>query len=218
MHFRRVAIKTIRTTFPSGGLEIEGILYIPDAERQLPAVVVCHPHPQYGGNMDNNVVSSLCEALSAGSFIAFKFNFRGTGMSQGSFTNGPGEMDDVRAAVSFITSIKEADPGRIGVAGYSAGSAWGLSATCGDARVKALAAISPPLTMFDFNCLVDCTKPKLMISGDMDALIPATPFINFCQHLAEPVECHTIEGADHTWYGFEDEVARKVTDFFRKAL
>ena len=97
--------KTI-VSFPSGELLLEGIVAIPEGAGAFPAVIVCHPHPLYGGSMDNNVVHSLCETLTEASFVSFKFNFRGVGGSQGEFGQGIGEQADVEAAISFIRALK----------------------------------------------------------------------------------------------------------------
>jgi alpha/beta superfamily hydrolase len=211
-------VRLIKTQFQSGKLKLVGVLQVPDKEGSHPAVVICHPHPLYGGSMDNNVVNCLCDALVTKSCLAFKFNFRGVGGSQGSFGDGAGELDDVKAAISFVTALKEVDPARVGLAGYSAGAAWGLAAAYQDNRVKALAAISPPLSMFDFNILNDCRKPKLMISGGGDELVQESALLDFCRKLPEPGECYIVAGADHSWWGFEKEVAEKVTNFFSKVL
>ena len=195
-----------------------GVLFIPEGEGHFPAVIVCHPHPHYGGSMDNNVVDSLCQSLTAKSFVSFKFNFRGVNESQGNFGDGSGAADDVKASISFILSEKTVDTRRLGLAGYSAGSAWGLAAACDDDRVKVLAAISPPLSMFDYSCLNNCTKPKLFISGTEDQFVPAKPFLGFCQSFPNPKECFTIEAADHLWWGYENSLTEKVTDFFTRWL
>ena len=216
--WRSESIKSIAVTFKSGELSLEGQLRIPEGEGPFPAVVVCHPHPQYGGSMDNLVVNSICNSLAEISIVSLKFNFRGVDGSQGTFDNGIGEQDDVRSAISYMLSVKEVDPHRAGLAGYSAGSAWGLTAACGDIRIKALAAISPPLSMFDFQCLLNCTKPKLMISGSEDEWIPVKQFVGFCRSFPEPKECFTVDGADHFWMGFDAVVAEKVTDFFKHNL
>jgi uncharacterized protein len=211
-------MKAINVQFPSGQLSLVGVLQVPDGTGPFPAVVVCHPHPQYGGSMDNNVINCICEALAAKSFISFKFNFRGVEGSQGVFGNGTGEQDDVNSAITFLAARAEADHARLGLAGYSAGSAWGLTAGCADNRVKALCAVSPPLSMFNFKCLQDCLKPKFMISGSEDELVPVKPFLKFCQSLPEPREFQTIDGANHSWWGYEPVVAEKVSDFFARKL
>jgi alpha/beta superfamily hydrolase len=211
-------MKQARVSFPSGELFLEGILAIPDGAGPFPAVIVCHPHPLYGGSMDNNVVYSLSEALTQASFASFKFNFRGVGRSQGEFGQGIGEQEDVEAAISFISTLKEVDSQRIGLAGYSAGAGFAFPVGFNDIRIKALAAVSPPLTMFDFDFLKVCPKPKFLISGSRDNFTPVDQFLEFCQNLPEPKEYESIEGADHFWWGYESSLAAKVTAFFIKAL
>jgi alpha/beta superfamily hydrolase len=211
-------MKKTRVSFPSGELFLEGILAIPEGTGPFPAVIVCHPHPLYGGSMDNNVVYSLSETLTQASLASFKFNFRGVGGSQGEFGQGIGEQEDVEAAISFITTVKEVDSKRIGLAGYSAGAGFALPVGFNDARIKALAAVSPPLPTFDFDFLKSCPKPKFLISGSRDDLIPTDQFLEFCQNLPEPKECESIEGADHFWWGYESNLAAKVTAFFTKVL
>jgi hypothetical protein len=211
-------MKKIRVNFPSDELVLEGILAIPEGAGPFPAVIVCHPHPLYGGSMDNNVVYSLSEKLTQASLASFKFNFRGVGRSQGDFGQGIGEQEDVKAAISFISTVKEIDSERIGLAGYSAGAAFALLVGFNDDRIRALAAISPPLLVFDFDFLKSCLKPKLLISGSKDDLIPVDQFLEFCQNLPEPKVCESIEGADHFWRGYESSLAAKVNAFFTKVL
>jgi alpha/beta superfamily hydrolase len=211
-------MKKIPTTFPSGEFILEGIVAIPEGAGHFPAVIVCHPHPLYGGSMDNAVVHSLCETLTKASFVSFKFNFRGVGASQGEFGQGIGEQADVEAAISFMCTLKEIDPARIGLAGYSAGAGFGFPVGSGDSRIKALAAVSPPLNMFAFDFLKDCSKPKLLVSGSEDNFTPADRFLEFCQSLAEPKQYEIIEGADHFWWEYESLLASKVTAFFTKVL
>lgn len=207
-----------RVKFHSGNLSLEGMVSIPVDVGIAPAVIVCHPHPLYGGDMDNNVVYAICQALSQKSFISFRFNFRGVGGSEGSFSQGTSEQEDVAAAVSFLTGMNQVDASRIGIAGYSAGAAFGLPAGVKDERVKALAAISPPLSISDFEFLIPCTKPKLLISGSEDNFTSPDELLRLCRSIADPKECEIVEGADHFWQGHESALANRVTGFFEKAL
>ena len=211
-------MKKTRIIFPSAGLSLEGILAVPEGSGPFPTVIVCHPHPLYGGSMDNNVVDSLSETLTQASLVSFKFNFRGVGGSQGESGQGMGEQEDVEAAISFISTVEEVDSERIGLAGYSAGAGFAFPVGFNDARIKALAAVSPPLPMFDFDFLKRCLKPKLLILGSRDSFIPSGEFLEFCQGLPEPKECESIEGADHFWWGYESGLAAKVVAFFIKVL
>jgi uncharacterized protein len=211
-------MKEQRVSFPSGNLILEGILLTPQSAGPFPAVIICHPHPLYGGSMDNNVVNSLSETLTRASLATFKFNFRGVGRSQGEFGQGMGEQEDVEAAIAFVSKVTEVDSERIGLAGYSAGAGFGLAASFDDDRIKALAGISPPLTKLDFKLLRSWPKPKFIILGSRDHLIPIANFLEFCQNLPEPKECQSIEGADHFWRGYESTLATKVVAFFIRVL
>ena len=119
---------------PSGPLTLEG-RYRRGAEGGAgPAgVVICHPHPQFGGSMDNNVVEALEDALAAGGMATLAFNFRGVGGSGGGYDQMRGEVDDVVAALTYLAKRPEVDPGRIGLAGYSFG---GLMAMLAAARLE----------------------------------------------------------------------------------
>jgi uncharacterized protein len=211
-------MKNARVTFPSGELLLEGILATPKGAGPFPAVIVCHPHSLYGGDMDNNVVHSLSETLTQASFISFRFNFRGVGGSQGEFGQGIGEQEDVEAAIAFMGTVKEVDSQRIGLAGYSAGAGFAFPVGVKDTRIKALAAVSPAFDMFDFGFLKDCHKPKLLVSGSKDKFTAVSEFLGFCRTLPDPKEYEIIEGADHFWSQYESRLATRVTAFFSKVL
>jgi alpha/beta superfamily hydrolase len=177
-------------------------------------VIICHPHPRYGGSMHNNVVDSLCLKLVSSEFQALKFNFRGVEGSEGSFDNGRGEQADVRAALMFLTGQPSVDPGRLGLAGYSAGAVWGLKALAGDVQMKGLAAISPPLTLFDFSFLDQIKAPVFLIAGGQDELVPANELHELAGSNQDFCRYRVIDQADHSWYGFESEMSAAVTGFF----
>jgi alpha/beta superfamily hydrolase len=211
-------VHEVRLEFSSGKLSLEGVLTLPRGKAPFPAVIVCHPHPLYGGSMDNNVVNGICRALAQASLASFKFNFRGVGKSEGEFGQGDGERMDVEAAVSFITTVGEVGQDRMGIAGYSAGAAFALPVCIENDNIKALAAVSPPESMFDFASLKGCTKPKLLIAGSEDEFIPSGQFLEFCQNISTPREFDLIEGADHFWWGYEPVLANRVTAFFIRVL
>ncbi len=211
-------MRKLPVEFESGGLVLEGMICVPDAPLPRPAVVMCHPHPLYGGSMDNNVVDAVCEALVGVSFIAMKFNFRGVGMSRGEYDAGFGEQDDVRAAVTYLAGLKGADADRIGLAGYSAGAAYSFRVAIQDQRVKAYAAISPAIPREAAAELEDMIKPKLFVSGSQDEIVPAAEMARMCGYLPEPKECRVIEGADHFWGWYEAQMAGMVAAFFQRVF
>ena len=95
-----------------------------------PGAVICHPHPMYGGSMDNNVVEAIIAAMWRRGYATLRFNFRGVGASEGEYDGGEGEAEDARAAVEFLAAQPDIDRGAIALAGYSFGAA-GCFGCCG---------------------------------------------------------------------------------------
>jgi len=207
-----------RVTFRCGELTLEGILHLPRGSGPFACVVVCHPHPLFGGNMDNNVVVAVCQALFAKGIGAFRFNTRGTGRSEGTFGGGSAEEQDVKAALAFIASQAVIDRKRLGIAAYSFGTIPSFAAMPFAQQVQAIAAISPPLSMSRLEGLKGYLRPKLLISGSGDNFTPLSAFDAYFEALPEPKERHVIQGADHFWWGFEDEVGEMASNFFSQAL
>jgi len=207
-------LKQDYTTFPCGDILLEGVWHLPSSPDPLPAVIVCHPHPLYGGEMSNNVVMAICRVLAAQSIAAFRFNFRGAGDSQGTFGNGIGEREDIKAAVSLVSSAAGIDRSQIGLAGYSFGASVAIPVALDDSRINLLALISPALTESGWEQLRRITSPKLIISGSNDYSVPAKVVQNYTSQLPEPKQCFIVSGADHFWWGYEDEMAQKVSQFF----
>ena len=202
------------TTFPCGDIILEGEWQLPRAIGSFPVVVVCHPHPLYGGDMSNNVIFAVCQAFPQQSIAAFRFNFRGVGRSGGVFGGGITEQEDVKAALTFVSSMPGIDPKRIGLVGYSFGASVALPVALQDERVNLLALVSPALSDSGWEQLKRYNKPKLLIVGDADAFIPPEQFQPHIKDIPDPKQYQVILGADHFWWGYEEEVAQKVTQFF----
>lgn len=203
-----------RISFKSGDLVLEGILHLPaDVKGKVPAVVVCHPHPLYGGSMYNVVVEKLCKKLEESDFVALRFNFRGVGLSGGSYSGGLGEVLDVKAALDFLETAGLPVLKEYGVAGYSFG-AYVAAHAAEDPRVKALALISPPLALYDFHFLKKVHKPKLIIWGDQDEFVETT-VEEMDSIVTEPKKLVLVRGADHFWFGYEDEVSDLIVTFLK---
>lgn len=207
-------VKSLHVTLPCGDIQLEGVWHFPQTTSPLAAVVVCHPHPLYGGNMSNNVVRSICQALAQRSIAALRFNFRGAGQSEGTFGDGISEQEDVSAALSFVASNPDIDPARIGLAGYSFGAGVAAPVAVQDSRVKLMALVSPALSDSTWEQLKGYKMPKLLISGEHDFVIPAAQFQQHLKDTAEPRQGEVISGADHFWMGYEEELAQKVARFF----
>lgn len=203
------AVSTRDVRIASGGLSLAGVLHLPQTT-PAPGVVVCHPHPQYGGDMHNNVVLVACETLAGRGCAALRFDFRGAGASEGSFDNGRGERDDVSAAIVHLSSAPEVDAKRVGLMGYSFGAMMAAEAASGDLR--ALALVSPPVAHADLRVAWGC--PAFIVGGDRDAIAPADRLGVVAD--APGVELLIVEGADHFWAGYEHPMADAVADFFER--
>jgi uncharacterized protein len=211
-------MKRIRINFPSGELKLDGRLESPEGDGPFPAVIVCHPHSLHGGIMNNKVVYTIVQMLTEASIVALRFNFRGVGGSEGEFGYGIKEHEDVLAAISYLTTVKEVDTLKIGLAGYSFGAVVGMPVDVRDKRVKALAAISPPFPLSDFQFLMDSKKPKFLVLGDADQYTSRRDFLDFCSGLPDPKEFEVIAGADHFWGGHEPVFVGRVVEFFGSEL
>jgi uncharacterized protein len=174
-------------------------------------VVLCHPHPLYGGTMDVPLIVATATALQDAGVATLRFNFRGTGRSEGDHDEGRGERDDARAAVAFLAERSGASD--LALAGYSFGAMVALAAGAEDARVGRLVAIAPPIASFDLSFLVACRRPKLFIAGDRDAYCPIVGLERTLAAIAEPCELVRLPGIDHFFMGAESEVARHVVRF-----
>lgn len=204
------------TTIPCGDIFLEAVWHFPEGTGPFPAVIVCHPHPLYRGNMSSNVVFAICQALAQKSIAALRFNFRGVGKSGGEFGEGIGEQEDVKAALDFVASTANIDQRRKGLAGYSFGASVALPVAAQDERVKMLALVSPALTGSEWEQLKSYTKPKFVIVGENDFVIPQAQFLKLAGNM--PEQYQVIASADHFWDGYEEVVAEKVSQFFAEGF
>ncbi len=205
-----------KVTIPCQGIDLEGIIGLPHSGEPFGLVVVCHPHPLYGGNMYNNVVHTVCEKLEEKGIAWLKFNFRGVGQSRGNFGNGVGEKEDVKAAVSFGSARPDVNEEKIGLCGYSFGGLVALSAAVEDSRVKAVAGVSPLIQ--PENLLDNYARPKLLVCGDQDEFIEVNFLKRVTARIPKPKELAVFPGVDHFWTTEGDAMAEKVTRFFKEYL
>jgi alpha/beta superfamily hydrolase len=205
-----------RATITCGNLALEGKLSLPEGEAACAGVVVCHPHPLYGGTMDNNIVIAVSQALAQASIASLRFNFRGVGESQGFYSEGIGEQDDVKAAIGCLISQEAVDLDRIGLCGYSFGAGVALDVAAKDPRVKALALVSPILA--PSSPVESYAMPKLLLWGSQDLALPDVDLKKFTDDLPDPKQFKVISGADHMWWGYEDKVGERVAEFFTSSL
>lgn len=207
-------MKKEHITFPCGKIKLEGIFYGVGTNVTAPAVVVCHPHPMYGGSMHNNVTYAIASALAAVKISAFLFNFRGVGASGGSYGGGIEERKDILAALDWLKKRAEVDSKVLGLAGYSFGAGVAFPVACADGRVKAVALVSPYFENEAGELLKSCSKPKLILGGSEDQVVPQGTLLAYGQEAALPKQVEILKGADHFWNGYENAMSGIVAGFF----
>jgi alpha/beta superfamily hydrolase len=177
------------------------------------AALVAHPHPLGGGTMHNKVVYHAAKAFSTFGLPVLRFNFRGTGLSEGTHDDGRGEQDDIHAALNWLTAHY---PIPILFAGFSFGSYVGLRACSGDPRVKGLIGLGLPVRAegrdYTYGFLPSTgTVPKLFISGDSDAFSPRGILEAVLVNAPEPKQITWVESADHFFAGTPQSPASKLS-------
>ena len=205
-------------SFSCENLCLEGILTLPDGTGRIPGVVLCHPHPLYGGDMFNGVIIQVTSALIELGFATFAFNFRGTGRSEGKHDRGVGEVADALAAVDYLCRQERVNRNLLGIAGYSFGAGIALDAVETSFNIGAVATVACPLPPLNDILLHQINRPKLFVQGDTDYLIPIDLFRFLIQRFKHPKYIEVLEGADHTISGYEVRVGQLIANFFNRTL
>jgi len=189
---------------------LEGLLQSADGDDSL-SVIVCHPHPLHGGTMHNKVVFHAAKALGSLGWRVLRFNFRGAGASTGTYGGGSGEEEDVVAALDYLGSP------RVLLAGFSFGSAVGLSVGVRDSRVVALCGIGLPVNSGwpSLPSIQGSPKPKLIIQGEQDEYGPRAALEGWFEAALPPKELCLIPGADHFLTSHDEELRQAIVSTFR---
>ncbi|MGE3274558.1 MAG: alpha/beta hydrolase [Vicinamibacterales bacterium] len=202
-------MNTIATELTGPAGVLEALLDLPDGEPRA-AVVFGHPLPSEGGTMRTRPVHQSAKALARIGCAVLRFNFRGVGSSAGAFEDGPGEMEDFRAALAFMAGRYPGLP--LWAAGFSFGGWVAFRVGADDPRVTALVGIAPAVGHYDFEPMMGTTKPKFLVHGDQDPLVTRRMMQPFYAGLQEPKELVVIEGADHVFEGRTIELGEALVD------
>lgn len=199
--------------FRSDGLAISARAALAGDPGDSAGAILCHPHPAYGGNMDNNVIVGIAAVLKRAGVSTLCFDFRGVGMSEGGYSGGEGEREDARAAVRALKEMQAGKWKALAMVGYSFGAWAGCGAVLDDPSVDCLVAISPPLTLFDCEAIAACEKPTLLVCGNADHYCPASDLEKMAERHAGSCSFEVVQGADHFWLDREDVLGRLVVDY-----
>lgn len=187
-------------------------LWLPrESELLERAVILCPPHPLYGGTMDTKVVARTARELGEAGFQTLRFNYRGVGRSEGSWGEGTGECEDLRAVIDYLkTRLPES---RLAAFGFSFGAWVGLEVGSDRDDVEALVGIAPPIDRFSFESFPVSTKPKLLIYAGRDEIVEAQSLREWTSKLLEPKRTVEILEADHLFSAQTEKVAHTVVQF-----
>jgi uncharacterized protein len=195
------------------GVSLEARLATPVAPTG--GVVICHPHPFYGGDMDNPVVVRVQEVCGGLDLATLRFNFRGVGGSTGVHGEGVAEQDDARAALDVLEKAIGAGP--LAIVGYSFGARIAATIAQRDMRLAAVGLIAPPLTMYDFASAVDSRVPTLVVAGTADPYCPPDSLARLTAKVPA-LNAVAIDGADHFFFGKLFPLGQAIDAWARQLL
>ncbi len=190
--------------FNTGPLRLEGRLY---RAIGLDAVIITHPHPLYGGELDNPVVAVLTDIYQRLGYTTLRFNFRGVGASRGVYDDGRGEQDDVRAAARYLADLGKTVSD---LAGYSFGAWVHLHMEPPLPTVRRYLLVAPPVAYMEFNVTTVRAAKLQIIVGDRDSFSPLMSLREQISGWHPAARLQVLPGADHFYANALDQLAALV--------
>ncbi len=206
--------------FPGPEGRLEG-RYHPQPNRDAPIAIILHPHPQFGGTMNNKVVYNLHYAFHDLGFTVLRFNFRGVGRSQGEYDQGVGELSDAASALDYLQNLNPNAKG-CWVAGFSFGAWIGMQLLMRRPEIQGFVSVAPPANMYDFTFLAPCPSSGLIVNGSADRVVPPADITTLSDKLKQQkgitITHEVIEGAGHFFEPGMDELMGLVNSYVARRL
>ena len=203
---------------PEGRLEGR---YHPNPSEGAPIALVLHPHPQFGGTMNNKVIYNIYYALHELGFSVLRFNFRGVGRSQGEFDAGIGELSDAASALDYLQEMNP-NARQCWVAGFSFGAWISMQLLMRRPEISGFVSVSPPANMYDFSFLAPCPSSGLIINGDADRVAPPDDVTKLVAKLQAQkgitISHQNVEKANHFYDKGMDDMIGQVSDYVRTRM
>jgi len=197
-------------TGPAGRLEGR---YQPAKKKNAPIAIVLHPHPQFGGTMNNQIVYNLFYDFVDRGFSVLRFNFRGVGRSQGSFDHGSGELSDAAAALDWAQTMNP-DARACWIAGVSFGAWIGMQLLMRRPEIEGFISIGAMANRYDFTFLAPCPSSGLFVHGSEDRVSPVKEVMSVIEKVKTQkgikIEHTVVDGANHFFDGKVDDLMTQV--------
>ena len=201
---------------PEGRLEGR---YHPAQEPNAPIALILHPHPQFGGTMNNKVVYNIFHVFVRRGFAVLRFNFRGVGRSQGAFDDGIGELSDAASALDYLQTMNP-NASSCWIAGFSFGSWIGMQLLMRRPEIQGFISVAPPADKYDFSFLAPCPSSGLIVQGDKDEIVEPAASETLAMEIqakrAITIDYELIKGGDHFFTGRQDEMTAVVEKYLDK--
>jgi uncharacterized protein len=186
-----------------------------------PMALVLHPHPQFGGTMNNPLVYDLFHMFHNEGCTTVRFNFRGVGRSQGTFDSGAGELSDAAAVLDWMNTLYP-NPSNVWVCGISFGAWIGMQLLMRRPEIEGFVSIAPPANRFDFSFLAPCPSSGLFIHGDLDRVAPLKEVTGLIEKLKTQkgilIEHAVVKGANHFFENRIEPLIAEVDAYLDKRL
>ncbi|MBN8534776.1 MAG: alpha/beta hydrolase [Rhizobiales bacterium] len=203
---------------PEGRLEGR---YQAAKKKGAPIAIILHPHPQFGGTMNNQIVYNLFYTFHQRGFSVLRFNFRGVGRSEGTFDHGTGELSDAASALDWMQSLNP-EARNCWVAGVSFGAWIGMQLLMRRPEIEGFISIAAMANRYDFSFLAPCPASGLFVHGDQDRVAPANEVVSVIDKVkvqkGVKLDHVVIEGANHFFENRVDQLVGKVGDYLDMRL
>jgi len=203
---------------PSGRIQAK---YFKSQSKNPPVALILHPHPQYGGTMNNRIVYEIFNTYMQNGFSVIRINFRGVEKSDGMFDNGQGELSDAAAALDWIEKNNE-NYRQCWVSGFSFGSLISMQLIMRRPEVNKFIIISPQPNIYDYSFLAPCPSSGLVVYGKNDELVPEENIINLKKKLDNQknisVEFSAINNANHFFKNKEKDMSSILDKYIKSKI
>ncbi len=206
--------------FNGPAVRIEG-RYYPSPVPNASIALILHPHPLYGGTMQNKVVHTLGQIFQRQNFSVLRFNFRGVGRSVGEFDHGLGELADAASALDWLQQFNENAP-QCWIAGFSFGAWISMQLLMRRPEISGFISIAPPANLYDFSFLAPCPASGTIVHGTADQVVPVEAVEKLVAKLSSQkniqLDHQKIKGANHFFENHMNELSKHVESYLSKRI